>query len=629
MWAREHPATRSRTTSWVPTIPSLAGLLGNSLYGVTVAFTAEPSTRARSRATSICANKSHGIAVVAAPGTVVEGNFIGVKDGAGGAGLGNGLDGVSVTNTDGVTITTVLQGNTIEQNTVDGIGLSKSGHFNIAGNTVRANGADGIRVEEDSNSNTFTANVITDNVAAGIEIRTRSTGNALESNLLGIDGAGNAAGIQSIGVYLNNVSGNVVGGTSLAAGANMISGNRTAGVQITGNNGSAGGNLVWNNLIGLNLQGNGPVFIPSDTGAAQPAVQDVGVFVSNSTSNTISGNIIAGNHTAGVEVSGRTSQGNSLMSNTIGSDGSGTVPILVGVGDLSDPLLYSFQNRQNYGVFLNDAGHTEAMANTVSGNRVLANYTGIRVQGANANANTISGNVVGPNPRVDSSVRPSGLGNFYGIWIQDSQSNTIRGNRVNRNISVGIALVGFQAQQNLVQRNDASSNGGYGIAQGDDTTILLSGPNPGARIFGTGIYVESAQNNIIGSRPTPAPAGRRGRPGTIKNATDGNTVRDNTQVGIYLFSGAGGNVIRGNVITGVKHPGGPWNGDYGILLFNSAGNLPGVSRQGRSRNKITNHRIANFREFTGAVPASPATVTSKSSAQGTGTGQRSPSGVRH
>ena len=50
---------------------------------------------------------------------------------------------------------------------------------------------------------------------------------------------------------------------------------------------------------------------------------------------------------------------------------------------------------------------------------------------------------------------------------------------------------------------------------------------------------------------------------------------------------------------------------YGILLFNSAANLPAVPRTGHDANTISGSGIAGFREFTGPLTASTKTTTTR------------------
>ena len=77
-----------------------------------------------------------------------------------------------------------------------------------------------------------------------------------------------------------------------------------------------------------------------------------------------------------------------------------------------------------------------------------------------------------------------------------------------------------------------------------------------------------------------------------------NDIRGNDLVGVYLFNNAVRNPIEGNTISSRF---GDRRSQYGVFLFNSAGNVFQVARSGRNRNRMTGALIANFREFTGPV----------------------------
>lgn len=301
-------------------------------------------------------------------------------------------------------------------------------------------------------------------------------------------------------------------------------------------------------------------------------------------------------------MTGGLSTGNIIAGNTIGSNFSHTEPILTsaaGFNVYDTSGLATNQDRQNYGVWLNGvSGNTVGVLNTIQGNQV-----GIEVDG---NFNTITNNVIGSLAYTLGESNVDGLGNFFGVYIANSSFNTVASNYVSRNVSVGVAIVGAAAVSNSVQANAIQANGGYAVplvTTTQPTVTLIDYPtaaadtsaNPSSvSVFGSGVYIQSGE----------------------KNSVVGNTIQDNTQVGVYVFnfgtiSSTSNttnnkivsvpiyNVIQQNVITGVQHPAGPYNGDYGVLLFDSSGNLPGVPQVGPTSNNIQGNRIANFREYTG------------------------------
>jgi parallel beta-helix repeat protein len=567
------------------------GNLDNTLHGVAVSGTTAVGNMigAKTSGNVIAANHGHGVFVNYATGTVISSNTIGdLTNNA----LGNTLDGVSLNNDQG---TKVLDDNKIGHNHVDGVGLFQSTGAMLTGNHIESNLRNGVRVEENSMGNFIglagsPPNVITNNPVNGIEIRTASTLNSVRNNLIGIDEHGNARP-NGVGVLLNNVSGNYVGQKgSPDQGANTISDNKTYGVEILG---LSGNNVVQNNFIGTASDGNAL--------KTRAANQLVGVYILNSSSNMINGNVVSGNGQpgvsgAGVEIIGASATGNTLTGNMIGSNRNGTAPILL--NGQTDPTLYSLAVRQNAGVWINNApGNFVGPVNNVGlGNTILGNYIGVLVSGAlSTNEQIVGKNQIGPSSpeNVDGS-NTDGLGNFVGVSLGnfvapstaslDSASmDFILNNQIDRNVSVGIAILGTQATNNMVMGNMIALNGGYGDRP-DANTVKVTPRLKGKEIFGSGVYIESA----------------------LANTVTGNTLKENVLVDVYLFNisvppRATPNVIKGNVIFGQNHPEGRpnpfWNGQYGILLFNSADNLPGVEPE--SQNSIRGHFIADFREFTG------------------------------
>ena len=543
---------------------------------------------------AIQGNSAEGIDLVGSTATTIQGNTIGGPSAA----EDNGSNGIGLNGSNG----TMILFNTVLGNLGDGVDVLGSVTTTLDGNVVEANKEDGVRVEQNSAFNNVglagtAPNVIIENAAAGIEVSTGSIYNSLQNNLVGYLGSATAQG-NAIGVYLNQVDGNVVGGASLDVGANTITGNSVAGVYVSGNTpGSAApaGNQVQYNFIGTDPLGNNPTSFPA-------SLNDVGVYVLNSRRDGFTGNVISGNHQAGIELFGIGSTGDAVIANTIGSNRAMTAPIVTNpvlgldVYSTSNPATGYVGTRQNFGVWIDGAGGSP---NTIAYNHILGNEVGVEVDGSTATNNLIALNAIGPAPGTYAEGSPNvgGLGNFYGIYVNNTQGNQIIGNQVDRNLSVGVAIVGASADSNSVQGNFVGSNGGYGLQSPDGQSVTEVAITPGARVFGSGIYIEGGQGNVVAK----------------------NTIRDSAQVGVYIFNfgaltSAPNNSVTGNVIVGVNHPKGPWNGDYGVLLFDSSGNIPGVPQVGKSMNRISGNRIANFREYTGPGAPEPATVPTNGSA---------------
>ena len=204
------------------------------------------------------------------------------------------------------------------------------------------------------------------------------------------------------------------------------------------------------------------------------------------------------------------------------------------------------------------------------GNLIEGNIVGVQMVGTVENinkttalGNTISGDVIDANS--------------YGIFINGAASSQITGNDLSRNTAIGLAITGSLAQLNTATGNQINENGS-----------LVSGASTSSTI-GDGVYIEGASNNMIVGN-------------TINSSGLVDQNKQRSGVGVYLFDNASGNQVARNTIKG--------SSAYGILVYNSAGNLASIPLTGKSANTITGSGIASFREYTGPAPA--ATIASTS-----------------
>ena len=169
--------------------------------------------------------------------------------------------------------------------------------------------------------------------------------------------------------------------------------------------------------------------------------------------------------------------------------------------------------------------------------------------------------------------------------IEGASGNTIRGNSVERNVSVGILIQGTQATGNLVTRNEVSFNGGYGERLGGGRARSSDSPRRCRRPWcSSGIDPDAARGNIIGSEPVGTNRKRKAK--GKEDITQRNTISGNTLVDIYLFNGATNNHIRSNLVGIGRRGERTGGGAYGVFLFNSAGNLNLVEHQGEIRQSL-------------------------------------------
>jgi parallel beta-helix repeat protein len=522
--------------------------------------------------------------------TNVKGNYIGV-DKNGTASLPNGDDGIIVTaqnNTIGGTETG--DGNLISGNTEDGVYLLAADNNTILGNYIGTdkngtsalgNGNAGIYIANGADNNVIggttaaARNIISANNHSGVMI-TGSQQNQVKGNYIGTDVNGTAdLGNTYYGAVLfGGAQSNTIGGTNQGSG-NVISGNNSSGLAIRQAN--TNNNLVQGNYIGTTADG---ILDKGNT--------EHGVYIAEGAKyNTIGGtvstarNIIGGNNYSGIAVENNGTDENAICGNYIG---------LNVLGDL--------RGNSDYGVYVRDGadgtiigGDTENHRNIISGND-----DGIKVgrtDYAEVTNTHIKNNYIGTDPtgKLDKG------NSYYGIFVSVPSSNTqiinnvISGNNggsgVNLNDGPNILkgnIIGSDKDQETALPNSSEGirvdcenntiggatagegnfiawNGGDGIQieLSNNTvygnTICLNDDN-GIRIAG---YGEHADNNMIGGiNPGEANTiysngingvevyGADDTPDsydfryTDYNRISGNSIYDNTGLGIYLVESGNG-----------------------------------------------------------------------------------------
>jgi titin len=367
-------------------------------------------------------------------------------------------------------------------------------------------------------------------------INVASSGNTIQGNYLGVDPTGTTAVPNTEGVFvsgvtaLDTVGNNLIGGTTAAA-RNVISGNGGAGVALDGNNGSTvGNNTVIGNYIGVSADGTRLVKNPGLVGS-----QQVGVAITSSSNNTVGGtaagarNIISGaridnnDKGAGVAIDGRThgATGNVVIGNYIGTDVTGTQPII-----------------NNAGVYIDTAKNNRVGGTTAAERNVIG--------GSN------TGGVI-----ID--------GSFAGTDGSSATGNVVQGNYIGTDPSGTIPVQSNQAVVGVV---------GVDISAANSNTIGGTAPGAGNLIAGNplgGVFIDSVRSTT-------------GTVGTAAgNVVQGNSITCGAptatvpQCSAVVLTGAVGNTVGGttaaarNVIGGFNHD--------GILIIN-APNVPGSSSSG-------------------------------------------------
>jgi hypothetical protein len=229
----------------------------------------------------ISGNAGHGVAVVAASGTKIEGNYIGLNA-AGTGKIANSGSGVRLSGASGAVIggTTDAQRNVISGNSSSGIQIDSSSGAQVLRNYIGvnasadgklANGGIGVFLLNSSGAaigSPGNGNVISGNGSEGIFVQgATATGNQIRGNFVGTNAAGANLGNDFFGIHLSDAPGNTVGGTT-SGQANVIAFNAADGVYVSGD--SATGNAIQRNSIygngdlGIDLGENGVT--PNDAG---------------------------------------------------------------------------------------------------------------------------------------------------------------------------------------------------------------------------------------------------------------------------------------------------------------------------------------------------------------------------
>ena len=522
-------------------------LAGNTNYGISVISagnTIGPSN-------VISGNVFGGILLSGntAAGNKIIGNFIGT-DATGKSAAGNKYDGVYLTNAIANQIggPTTGAGNLISGNFRNGIvfiggSISNSIQGNwiglaAGGTKALKNFGDGVLISGGS-ANTIGGfanggrNVISGNGTNGVYIGlTNDCFNLIAGNYIGTDITGKTnipnglAGVRIQGCT-NTVGGGVVKGVS---GRNVISGNGQQGIWLIGTNGSAAGNVVLNNHIGLDA-----------TGTNALGNGNAGINIASAAGNTIGpGNAISANTNAGIYLSGTNTAGNWIWGNFIGTETNGSSPR----GNLQEGI---------FAISISDTGNTIGPSNVISGNNlqgialtnstgfsIIGNYIGLNAAGTAAIKNWAEGILVsrvsltnwigGSTPAARNIISGN---NTYGISLMGSASQVIQGN-----------YIGTDAAGNF-----AVANGAEGIGVENSTNNLIGGNGAGNVVSGNGSPVypailikNSSQTTLQGNYVGLNAAGTT----AIHNLGDGiDFINANSNVIGGALSGLG-NFISGN-----------------------------------------------------------------------------------
>jgi hypothetical protein len=270
----------------------------------TVIGTAAPADRNVIAGSFFFFNESSCIAIYGSNSSIIKNNYVGTNA-SGTATLGNSLAGIACISADGTIIggATTAERNIVSGHAIVGVSLEAASSTQILGNYIGTDATGthalgnqnlGICISGSGAVNSATSNVISSNLISGNRIGIKlglasslgANQNTVTKNLIGTDVTGLLALGNSYGVVINDNT-NTVGGASLSA-RNVISANTVGGVLAYG---SAQGNTITYNYIGLNSAGTAP--LPNGYGVQLGVPGGHGA----APNNTVANNVFGGSNT--------------------------------------------------------------------------------------------------------------------------------------------------------------------------------------------------------------------------------------------------------------------------------------------------------------------------------------------
>lgn len=332
-------------------------------------------------------------------------------------------------------------------------------------NGAAAGAVDGLTLNAGSSSSTIRGLIINRFGDDGIDIDAASASNTIVGNWIGLDNTGTSnSGNAGDGVEVQSAN-NIIGGTTVAD-RNVLSGNTGRGIHVL--SATATGNTILGNYAGTNAAGTALVGNTND-----------GVALRNgANANTVGGlaagfrNILSGNN-QGVRIDGVGSDNNVVIGNYVGTDVTG----LVDLGNVDEGIEVA---NSAAGTII--GGTTAAARNVIAGNAddgiqlgtlvtntiIQGNYIGVGADGVTAIGHDSDGiEILGGSTNNTIGGTAAGAGNVIannvlrGVRISDAGStgNSLLGNVIHSNSTIGIDLAGDNVTANDVGDGDSGANG--------------------------------------------------------------------------------------------------------------------------------------------------------------------------
>ena len=384
----------------------------------------------------------------------------------------------------------LIFGNLISSNMGNGI-YDSAGNNKFENNTIIRNKKDGIYLNDIPYYETISGNKIAQNNKNGVDLYI-STRAQIERN--------NITGNQQHGIYFweswgNSIIENVISNNS---GFGIYLSTSSTSNKIFGNTLINDSIILWGDSSTLTSQ-NIPI---NNTVNGKPIYYYKNENMNNTTAPSDAGEIILGNvewfNIENVSISG------------------GDVAVEVGYLSHINIENCTFNDNNNYGIYLYDAKYT-----TVENNTFVRNGNGIRIE--ESNSNTILNNSVEYN-------RKAGI---YIIYY--SKYNLISGNNISKNGGNGISIK--YSDKNKIIGNDIDRNvDGIHISSSNSNVIMYNKINNNSH---RGVYISASYNNIVE-----------------------NEFINNMGYAIYIDYGSGSNTIYNNTFCYNHGSGDKYNSSY-------------------------------------------------------------------
>jgi len=173
--------------------------------------------------------------------------------------------------------------------------------------------------------------------------------------------------------------------------------------------------------------------------------------------------------------------------------------------------------------------------------------------------------------------------NNHGIYIDDSDYNTITNNTANLNINFGI-LLGYQSNSNTLTNNIASNNNiGIYLTGSSYNTLTNNIASNNSGIGGTGIYLGlSSKHNTLANNTVSSNNNYGIELYYLCTSNDitGNTANSNNNIGIYLHGSSNDNNIYNNYFNNTNNAGDDGTNIWNITIKQTGTNIIGGSYLG-------------------------------------------------